>query len=135
MIGYKAESYQGPLTFSVQVGAGARSAEKKLTLSRMSETGVLLWSIGIFLILAYIIYRFVAAGMRDNDIHGRRYSPFWAFFIDKQTNSYSLSKFQFLLFSSVFVFGYLYVFLCRWLVLPFPSSGSSPAQCVSSSAW
>src|SRR5437867_7602133 len=55
-------------------------------------------------------------GIRDNDIHGRRYSPFWAFFIDKQTNSYSLSKFQFLSFSSVFVFGYLYVFLCRWLV-------------------
>jgi len=81
----------------------------------MSETGVLLWSIGIFLILAYIIYRFVAAGMRDNVIHGKRYSPFWAFFIDKQTNSYSLSKFQFLSFSSVFVFGYLYVFLCRWL--------------------
>lgn len=116
VVGYKAESYQGPLTFSVQVGAGARSHEKKLTLSRMSETGVLLWSIGIFLILAYIIYRFVAAGMRDNVIHGKRYSPFWAFFIDKQTNSYSLSKFQFLSFSSVFVFGYLYVFLCRWLV-------------------
>src|SRR3989442_6398710 len=70
----------------------------------------------IILNLAYVIYLFVAAGMRDKVIHGRRYSPFWAFFIDKQTNSYSLSKFQFLLFSSVFVFGYLYVFLCRWLV-------------------
>jgi hypothetical protein len=116
VVGYQAESYQGPLTFSVQVGAGARSAEKKLTLSRMSETGVLLWSIGIFLVLAYVIYRSVASGMRDNVIHGKRYSPFWAFFIDKQTNSYSLSKFQFLSFSSVFVFGYLYVFLCRWLV-------------------
>lgn len=115
VVGYKAESYQGPLTFSVKVGNN-QSAEKKLTLSRMSETGVLLWSIGIFLALGYIIYRLVAAGMRDNVIRGKRYSPFWAFFIDKQTNSYSLSKFQFLLFSSVFVFGYLYVFLCRWLV-------------------
>jgi hypothetical protein len=116
VVGYQAGSYQGPLTFSVQVANGTRSPEKKLTLSRMSETGVLLWSIGIFLILAYIIYRLVASGIRDNTIHGKRHSPFWSFFIDKQTNSYSLSKVQFLLFSSVFVFGYLYVFLCRWLV-------------------
>jgi hypothetical protein len=113
--GYDAGPYQGPLSFSVKVG-DTPSAEKKLTLSRMSETGVLLWSLGVFLVLAYLIYRLVARGMRDNVIHGRRYSPFWAFFIDKQTDSYSLSKFQFLSFSSVFVFGYLYVFLCRWLV-------------------
>ena len=115
VVGYKSGSYQGPLTFKVGVG-NSYSGEKKLTLSRMSETGVLLWSLGIFLVLAYLIYRLVSRGMRDNVIHGRRYSPFWAFFIDKQTDSYSLSKFQFLSFSSVFVFGYLYVFLCRWLV-------------------
>jgi hypothetical protein len=116
VVGYKAESYQGPLSFSVQVGTAPRSPEKKLTLSRMSETGVLIWSIGIFLLLGYIIYWLVSVGMRDNLINGKRYSPFWSFFLDKQTNSYSLSKFQFLLFSCVFVFGYLYVFLCRWLV-------------------
>lgn len=115
VVGYKSESYQGPITFSLQVG-GVRSAEKKLTLSRMSETGVLIVSIAIFLLLGYIIYRLVARGMRDNVIDGKRYSPFWSFFIDKQTNSYSLSKFQLLAFFSVFVFGYLYVFLCRWLV-------------------
>jgi len=115
VVGYTAEPYQGPLTFSVRVG-GSQSAEKRLTLSRMSETGVLLWSIGVFIVLAYVIYRLVSAGMRDNVIDGKRYSPFWSFFIDRQTNSYSLSKFQFLLFASVFVFGYLYVFLCRWLV-------------------
>jgi hypothetical protein len=115
VVGYKNESYQGPLTFSVQVGS-VRSAEKRLTLSRMSETGVLLFSTAIFLVLAYIIYRLVAGGLRDNVIDGKRYSPFWSFFIDKQTNSYSLSKFQLFSFFSVFVFGYLYVFLCRWLV-------------------
>jgi len=115
VIGYQNERYQGPLLLSVQVGT-ARSAEKPLVLSRMSETGVLFFSIAIFLALGFLIYRLVAQGMRDNVIDGRRFSPFWSFFIDKQTNSYSLSKFQLLAFSSVFVFGYLYVFLCRWLV-------------------
>lgn len=116
VVGYRAERYQGPLTFSVQVGSTRSAPEKKLTLSRMTETGVLILTIGIFLALAYIMYRLVARGMRDNVIDGEHYSPFWSFFLDKQTNSYSLSKFQLFSFFSVFVFGYLYVFLCSWLV-------------------
>ncbi len=115
VVGYKAEHYQGPLSFSVVVGS-VGSAEKPLVLSRMSEAGVVFCSVAIFLALAYIIYRLVARGMRDNIIDGQHYSPFWSFFIDKQTNTYSLSKFQLLAFSTVFVFGYLYVFLCSWLV-------------------
>ena len=115
VIGYKADPYQGLLSFSVKVGA-AQSAEKKLMLSRMSETGVLIFSALIFLVLGSIIYLLVTRGMRDNIIDGKRYSPFWAFFLDKQTNSYSLSKFQLFAYFLVFIFGYLYVFLCRWLV-------------------
>jgi hypothetical protein len=115
--GYSSERYQGPLSLSVGVaGSGVRSAEKPLILSRMSETGVLLSSIAIFLTLGFAIYRLVAHGIRESTINGKRYSPFWFFFIDKQTNSYSLSKFQLLLFFSCFVFAYLYVLLCRWLV-------------------
>jgi hypothetical protein len=115
VVGYKKERYEGPLLLSVGVGS-ARSAQKQLVLSRMSETGVLVASLAIFGVLMFILYRLVASGMRDNVIDGQHYSPFWSFFLDKQTNSYSLSKFQLLMFSSVFAFGYLYVFLCRWLV-------------------
>jgi hypothetical protein len=115
VVGYHAEPYQGPISFSVQVGS-VRSGEKQLVLSRMSEPGILFSSVAIFLVLAFFIYRLVARGMRDNIIDGNHYSPFWSFFIDKQTNTYSLSKFQLLAFSAVFVFGYLYVFLCGWLV-------------------
>jgi hypothetical protein len=115
VVGYHAERYQGPLTFKVRVGS-VSSVEKQLVLSKMSAAGVLFWSIIIFLALAFIIYRLVARGMKDNIIDGNHYSPFWSFFIDKETNTYSLSKFQLLAFSTVFVFGYLYVFLCSWLV-------------------
>ena len=115
VFGYKSEPYQGPLLLSVVVGS-VRSAEKPLVLARWSETGVLVASIGLFLAVGLFIYMLVAKGMRANVIGGQRASPFWSFFIDTQTNTYSLSKFQLLMFSSVFVFGYLYVFLCRWLV-------------------
>jgi hypothetical protein len=115
VIGYKAAPYQGPLTLTVQVGS-ATSQSTQLVLSRMSETGVIFSSAAIFLGFGWIIYRLVSGGMGRSMIGGRRYAPFQAFFLDKESNSYSLSKFQFLLFSSTFVFGYLYVFLCRWLV-------------------
>jgi hypothetical protein len=115
VIGYKREHYQGPIRFIVRV-RGVDSGEKTLVLSRMSEMGVVVCSLAIFLILAYIIYLLVARGMKDIVIDGQKYSPFWSFFIDKATNTYSLSKFQLFAFSAIFVYGYLYVFLCRWLV-------------------
>src|SRR5258708_22196566 len=107
--------YQGPLSEKVRVGE-ASSGEKKLVLARMSETAVLIWTVAIFGILCFVIYKLVTGGVRDYVVHGQRYSPLRAFLLDKETNSYSLSKFQFFLFSLVFVFGYLYVLLCRWLV-------------------
>jgi hypothetical protein len=115
VVGYKEEQYQGLLNFGVQVGS-VQSAQKRLVLARLSPTGIRFWSVVIFGVLAYIIYRLVARGMRDYVIDGSHYSPFYSFFLDKETDTYSLSKFQLLLFSATFVFGYVYVFLCGWLV-------------------
>jgi hypothetical protein len=115
VVGYPKETYQGPLSFAVRVGS-VQSSQKKLVLARLSPTELRFWSILIFGVLAYIIYRLVARGMRNYIIDGKSYTPFYSFFIDKETDTYSLSKFQLLLFSAVFIFGYLYVFLCSWLV-------------------
>ena len=115
VVGYKPEPYQGPLSLTVRVGS-AKSQPTRLILSRMSETGVMVAAVVIFVVLGWIIYKLISGGIRQTLIAGKRYSPFQAFFLDKETSTYSLSKFQFLLFSSTFVFGYLYVFLCRWLV-------------------
>jgi hypothetical protein len=115
VVGYSAGPYQGPVSFYVKVGS-VQSAQKTLVLARLSPAGIRFWSIIIFGILAFIIYRLVAQGMRDHVIDGQRYSPFYSFFLDKETDTYSLSKFQLLMFSVTFVFGSLYVFLCGWLV-------------------
>src|SRR5579864_4137635 len=116
VVGYAAQAYQGPLAFRVQVGGVQSSAEKPLVLATMSPAGLRFWSILIFGVLALIVYLLVAQGLAKNVIDGERYSPFASFFLDKQTDTYSLSKFQLLLFSATFIFGYLYVFLCSWLV-------------------
>lgn len=115
VVGYKPDRYQGPMSLTVTVGS-ATSQPTKLVLSRKSETFVIFSTVLIFLGLSSIVYRLVSGGMRQNIIAGKLYSPFQAFFLDRESNSYSLSKFQFLLFSATFVFGYLYVFLCQWLV-------------------
>lgn len=115
VIGYKAEPYQGPLSLTVTVGSAA-SQSTQFVLSRMSETGVIFSTVVIFAGLGWIIYRLISPGIRQNTIAGKHYNAFQAFFLDRESNSYSLSKFQFLLFVATFVFGYLYVFLCRWLV-------------------
>jgi hypothetical protein len=119
--GYKPGGrFQGPTTVRVRVGnssqLGVVSNSTKLVLARMSATGVLTWTLVLFVVLTYTLFRLVAAGMKDQLIHGQRFTPWYAFFIDSQTNTYSLSKFQLFAFSFTFIFGYLYVMLCRWLV-------------------
>jgi hypothetical protein len=111
----QARAYQGPINVRVRAG-DTLSNPTKLVLARMSATGVLIATVALFGALAYTIYRLVARGMKGTMIHGIRYSPLHAFFLDGQTQTYSLSKFQLFAFSFAFVFSYLYVLLCRWLV-------------------
>lgn len=119
--GYKPGGrFQGPTTVRVRVGnpsqPGVVSNSTKLVLARMSATGVLTWTLVLFALFTYTLFRLVAAGMKDRLIHGQRFTPWYAFFIDSQSNTYSLSKFQLFAFSFTFIFGYLYVTLCRLLV-------------------
>ena len=111
----QARAYQGPINVRVRAG-DTLSNPTKLVLARMSAAGVLIATVALFGVLAYTIYYLVARGMKGTMIHGVRYSPLQAFFLDGQTQTYSLSKFQLFAFSFAFIFGYLYVLLCRWLV-------------------
>ena len=111
----QARAYQGPINVRVRAG-DTLSNPTKLVLARMSAAGVLIATVALFGVMAYTIYYLVARGMKGTTIHGVRYSPLHAFFLDGQTQTYSLSKFQLFAFSFAFIFGYLYVLLCRWLV-------------------
>jgi hypothetical protein len=116
VVSYTGEPYQGQVNVSVRVGATVSTTKQSLILARMSPSGVLLAAVAIFVLLCFFIYRLVSSGVDEHVIDGKKLPPWSAFFLDSETNSYSLSKFQLFMFAFVFVFGYLYVFFCRWLV-------------------
>jgi hypothetical protein len=95
---------------------GAASDYTSFTLSRVNHRVIVWLTFVVFVLLMYIVYRLVASGIQPYIIAGQKYRPLAAFVLDKETNSYSLSKFQSLAFSLVFFFAYIYIFLCRALV-------------------
>jgi hypothetical protein len=116
--GFDPRPYSRPLLVSVRVGSGDNvSKEMQMPVfSRVSETGVKLWSVVVFALVILAVFLLVRKGIRADRINNKSYGPAYAFLMDKETNSYSLSKFQLVLFTLVTVFGYIYVFLCRLLV-------------------
>lgn len=107
--------YDGPIQIEVQVGNNL-SNPLPLTFSRVSQAAALTVSVLVFTAIMAIVVWLVTRGIGRHTIGTRQFSPWTSFFLDKETNTYSLSKFQLLLWTSVFVFGYLYLFLCRALI-------------------
>jgi hypothetical protein len=116
--GYRAKGdYQGPMNVRVRVGEShIPSGWSRIVLARASTTTVWVLALALFVLLGILIGWMVTSDKKDTLIHGRRYGPLYAFLIDSQTNTYSLSKFQLFAFSFTFIFSYLYVTLCQWLI-------------------
>jgi len=102
----------------VRVGDGDNvgKAVDPLIFSRVSETRLKIFAAGAFFLLIGIVYALVRAGLKLRKGGNEKFSSLSAFLIDQDTNSYSLSKFQLMLFTLVTVFGYIYVFVCHLLV-------------------
>ena len=112
---YHPSRYEGLASFAVKVG-NSTSNPQKITFSGMRAESLRWMAILVFLGLAAIIYVLVRRGIRANQLAGEHYGPLAAFFLDRQTNSFSLSKFQVVAWTVVAVFGFVYLFLCRTFV-------------------
>jgi hypothetical protein len=116
VVDYPAEDYQGLINIGVRVGTVTAADQKPLVLARFSGTVIFLLSAvvtgALFLIVSYI----VGTGLAGNKVGRLKLNLLQTFIFDPETNSYSLSKFQLLVFSATFIFGYIYVLLSRWLV-------------------
>jgi hypothetical protein len=116
VLGYQPDPYQGPVQFQVRVNDKV-SKPHAVTFAAYSQQAVFFMSLAGFIVLAWIIVRVILwKGVGYYEIQGKTYGPLASFFLDKQTDTYSLSKFQLLAWTSVAVFGYLYLFLCRVLI-------------------
>ncbi len=120
--GYQPPPYKGSVLFRVHVGSGV-SAAKAVVFSSVSEGELRGLAIVVSLVIAAIVLLMVWKGIGLYKIAGESYTPLQCFFLDKETNSYSLSKFQLVAWTSVAVFGYIYLTLCQSLIqwtLTFP---------------
>jgi hypothetical protein len=109
---YRPGNWEGPASFKVQVGNNVSNAQQ-LVFSRMRAETLRWAAIAVFLVIFSIVLALVWKGVKGNRVAGESTGVLGAFFLDRQSNSYSLSKFQVLAWTSVAVFGYVYLFLCR----------------------
>lgn len=98
-----------------QIGIAIRVGEKisvvkKITVSRVPYSAPLWWAIlGLFVVVAIVI------GVLSNSRKGKLPPSLLSLIIDPDTNTYSLSKFQFVLWTSVAILSYLFLFLSKSL--------------------
>lgn len=116
--GYKPPGFSHPLEVGVRVGSGdnVAKAADPLVFSSISKTRLQIYAVGAFFLLIGIVFALVQTGLRLRNGKNDKFSSLSAFLIDQDTNSYSLSKFQLVLFTLVTVFGYIYVFVCHLFV-------------------
>jgi len=112
--GFHPDVYEGPVDFRVHVGGNA-SEVKRVTFSRVTAGTLRLLATGVSLLIALIVMSLVWKGVRLYQL-GEKYGVLASFLLDKETSSYSLSKFQVLAWTAVAVFSYIYVFFCRTLI-------------------
>ena len=92
------------------------SEPKEITFSSVTAAQVRVLAIAGSAILDVIVLALIWKGVQKLRIEDEEYGPVAAFFLDKETNSYSLSKFQLLAWTAVLVFAFIFVYLCRILI-------------------
>ncbi len=112
--GFHPAHYQGPVDFRVRVGDNI-SEVKRVNFSSITEGNLRLLATAVSVILAIIVLATVWKGVSMCRV-GEPYSFLDSFFLDKESMSYSLSKFQLIAWTAVAVFAYVYVFFCRTLI-------------------
>lgn len=112
--GFKAGNYEGPVNIRLRTGDNA-SDYTTVTLSALSERNVRVLAIAVSLVFALIVLALVRKGIKLAK-GGESGGVLDWFFLDRQTSSYSLSKFQLTAWTGVAIFGYVYVLLCRTLI-------------------
>jgi hypothetical protein len=114
--GYVPPGFGDPLAVSLRVGNGTNVSEQlPVTFSKLREWQLKALAGLVFSLLLLIVYLLVRTGIKLGKIDSR-FASLRAFVLDRETNSYSLSKFQLILFTLVAVFGYIYIFVCHLAV-------------------
>jgi hypothetical protein len=105
--------YKGGNKLQVRVGQNY-SAAVDLTLAQVTANIPKYYAIGAVVLLFGLVFG-VLSGFR-NVIGGRKFSILSALFLDAETDTYSLSRLQFFIWTTVAILTYLYLLISRSLV-------------------
>lgn len=105
--------YRGGNKLQVRVGQ-AYSPAADLTLAQVTRGVPKYYAIGAVVLLFGLVFGLLS-GFR-NVIAGRRFSILSALFLDPETDTYSLSRLQFFIWTAVAILTYLYLLISRSLV-------------------
>jgi hypothetical protein len=104
-----------PMTASVEID-GIESNKKTLILSpvgRATPGSIAFAVLGVLTVIVYLLSRQKAAQYK---VDGRAYNTMAYLFIDSETNTYSLSRLQLILWSAAAIVAYVYLAASQYLV-------------------
>ena len=109
-------SVAGKRRFAVAVG-GTNSNAADVTFSAVSENTPRYWALAILAGIFLVIYLILRAGEQgvSHEVAGSTYF-LTALFLDKQTNTYSLSQCQFYAWTSASILGYIYLAAAKSMI-------------------
>ncbi len=114
--GFPHTNHQGSLTLRVRIG-DQETDPVGFILSRVKRYTPLWVALGLTALIMVIILWLISKGVGTYKISGQPVNFLKnVFLLEKQTNTYSLSKLQFYLWTGVAVFGYSYLTIARSLI-------------------
>jgi len=112
--GLPSNKYYGPLKMLLRVGDRYSEKPVAVTLSSVNRYMSLLVAVALSALLTCLVF-LILKSKRWGQIAGKHYSRLSAIFLDKETNTYSLSKFQFYAWTVAALFIYIYLTVTRSL--------------------
>jgi hypothetical protein len=105
----------GAIRIHVRVGETAWSNALSVTTSPRTVSAIRIFAVAVLAILAIFIY-LLAKRAAQTQTAGSGLNAISVLLLDPETDTYSLSKFQVLVWTGIFIFSYVYLALCRTLV-------------------
>lgn len=108
-------TFAGKRPFAISVG-GVDSNASAVTFSRVAANTPRYWALAILAIIIVIIYLMLRSGESGSpDVDGSTYF-LKALFLDKATNTYSLSQCQFYAWTGASILGYIYLATAKSMI-------------------
>jgi hypothetical protein len=107
--------YSGHMSVMIRVG-NFESEPVKVNFLRYSKSLPMLFAFIGFLLIVGSVYLIAFRGKEREVVEGQPVSRIFELLIDKETDTLSLAKFQFFVWTAVALFGYLYLMLSRSLI-------------------